>query len=88
MQTSYLNGQVYGARLSKDIIPGKFFSMLNYRFVNYKYTSTSSTLTQNIGELDLSYYFTKKLYVSLNFESTFQEKENYNRIYFNLRKKF
>jgi len=88
MQTSYLDGQVYGARLSKDLIPGKFFSMLNYRFVNYKYVSTASTLKQNIAEIDLSYYITKKLFVSLNFESTFQEKENFNRIYFNLRQKF
>jgi hypothetical protein len=88
MQTSYLDGQVYGARLSKDLIAGKLFSMLNYRYVNYTYVNTESTLKQNIAEIDLSYYITKKLFLSLNFESTFQEKENYNRIYFNLRKKF
>jgi len=88
MQTSYLDGQVYGARLSKDLIKGKLFSVFNYRYVNYKYVSTESTLKQNIAEIDFSYYITKKLFVSLNFESTFQEKENYNRIYFNLRKKF
>jgi hypothetical protein len=88
METSYLDGQVYGARLSKDLIGGKLFSMLNYRYVNYKYVSTASSLVQNIAEIDLSYYITKKLFVSLNFESTFQDNENYNRIYFNLRKKF
>jgi len=88
MQTSYLDGQVYGARLSKDIIPGKFQTMLNYRFVNFKYSNVNSELIQNIGEIDFSYQFNKKLYLSVNYEATFQKNENYNRIYLNIRRKF
>jgi hypothetical protein len=88
MQTSYLDGQIYGARLSKDIIPGKIYSMINYRWVDFKYINSNSTLRQNIGEIDFSYQFNKKLYLSVNFEATFQEKEMFNRLYLNLRKKF
>ena len=88
MQTSYLDGQIYGARLSKDIVPGKIYSQLHYRFVNFNYVNSASNLKQNIGEINFSYQFNKKLYLSVNLEATFQEKENYNRVYLNLRRKF
>ena len=88
MQTSYLDGQVYGVRLSKDIIQSKLYTMLNYRWVKFKYANSVSELKQNIGEINFSYQFNKKLYLSVNFETTFQDKENYNRVYLNLRRKF
>lgn len=88
MQTSYLNGQVFGARLSKDILQGKLYTSLNYRWVNFNYINSISNLKQNIGEIDFSYHFNKKLYLSVNFEATFQEKDNFNRVYLNLRRKF
>lgn len=87
-QTSYLDGQVYGVRLSKDWLNGKFYSMLYFRQVFFNYVNTASKLNQQIGELDLAYRFNKKLYLSVNFESTFQDKITYNRIYLNLRRNF
>ena len=88
MQSAYLDGQVYGARLSKYFLNGKLYSMLNYRNVSFDYHNTSSSLKQNIGEIDLSYQFNKKLYLSVNFETTLQNKILHNRLYFNLRKRF
>lgn len=88
MQTAYLDGQVYGARLSKDIIPGKLYGMMNYRWVQFNYSNSVTQLNQNIGEIDFSWQFNKKLYLSVNFETTFQESEIYNRMYLNLRWKF
>lgn len=88
MQTSYLNGQVYGARLSKDILKGKIYGTLNYRWVKFDYVSSFSQLKQNIGEVDFSYQFNKKLYLSVNYEATFQKNENFNRLYLNVRWKF
>ncbi len=88
MQTGYLDGQVYGARLTKDLAKGKLFATLNYRMVNFDYINTSSQLNQHISEIDLAYRFNKKLYLSVNFETTFQEENNYNRVYLNLRRKF
>lgn len=87
MQTAYLDGQVYGARLNKDLISGKLYTMLNYRWVNFDYTS-GSKLRQNIGEVDLSWQFNKKFYLSVNYEATFQKNENFNRLYLNARWKF
>jgi hypothetical protein len=88
MQTNYLDGQVYGARLTKDLVRGKLFTMLNYRMVQFKYLNTGTRLNQHISEIDLSYRFNKKLYIAVNYEATFQEKNTYNRVYLNLRRKF
>lgn len=88
MQTSYLDGQVYGARLSKNLLDGKLYTMLHYRFVDFSYINSSTTLQQNIGEIDFSYHLNKKWYFSVNFETTFQNSGNYNRLYLNLRRRF
>ncbi len=88
MQTSYLDGQVYGARLSKNLLNGKLYGMLHYSYVDFSYVASSSTLQQNIGEIDFSYHLNKKWYFSVNFETTFQDNGNYNRLYLNLRRKF
>lgn len=88
MQTSYLDGQIYGMRLSKDIISGKIFTSVHYRRVNFNYVNSNSVLKQNIGEIDFSYQFNKKLFLSVNYEATFQDREKYNRVYLNLRRKF
>ncbi|KJF44747.1 TonB-dependent receptor [Draconibacterium sediminis] len=88
MQTSYLDGQVYGARLSKDLVSGKLYTMLHYRWVDFQYVNTLTNLQQHIGELDLSWQFSKKLYLSANYEATFQDQQLFNRLYLNLRIKF
>ncbi len=88
MQTSYLNGEIYGANLSNDFFKGKLNSQLSYRMVNFRYMNSGLKLLQNIGELNLSYRYNKNLYFAVNIESTFQKNENYQRIYFNIRKKF
>ncbi len=88
MQTAYLDGQIYGARLSKDFFKGKMYTTLYYRRVNFKYTNTVTELIQNIGEIDFSYQFNKSFYLSVNYEATFQQKEWFNRLYLNLKYRF
>lgn len=88
MQTSYLDGRIIGGRLSKNLLEGKLHTTLSGRWVRFDYVNTVTQLKQQISELDLSYYFNKKLYLSVNLETTFQEDNNYQRIYLNLRMKF
>jgi predicted porin len=88
MQTSYLDGQVFGGRLSKEMLRGKLNTMLSYRKVKFDYVNSNSQLKQNIAELDFSYQFNKKLFFSVNLEATLEKEANYNRVYLNLRKKF
>ncbi|MFV0591280.1 MAG: hypothetical protein ACK5M7_07840 [Draconibacterium sp.] len=87
MQTSYIDGQVYGVRLSKDFSQ-KLSVLLHYRRVDFNYVNTLSKQIQNIGELDFSYRFNKNFYLSVNFEATVQKEDIYNRLYLSLRKKF
>lgn len=88
LQTSYLDGQVFGARLTKDFIKNKVQTVFNYRFTRFDYTSSLTNLVQNICEIDVSYQFSRKLFMSVNFETTFQPEQNFNRLYLNLRRKF
>ena len=88
MQTSYLDGEIYSASLSKDFLKGKLNTLANYRHVNFRYLNSSSNLLQHIGELNFSWQHNKKLYLSVNFETTFQQSDTYTRIYFAARKRF
>ncbi|RIH66058.1 hypothetical protein D1164_07290 [Mariniphaga sediminis] len=86
MQTGYLDGHIYGVRFTKDIIPGKIFSMLHYRHAEFKYSKSS--LKQNIAEIDFSYRLNKKWYWSVNFEITESKNDFYNRLYFSTKYNF
>ncbi len=88
MQTSYLDGFIYGLRISKDLIPGKIYTMLQYRYVNFDYLSSLTSLKEHIAEIDFTYQIDKKIFLSLNLESAFQKLNNSGRVYINLRKKF
>ena len=88
IQTSYMNGQVYGARFIKDFFNNRFQTSLYYRYSDFSYTYQMNSVRQNIAEIDLSYQAGKKLYFSANYEITFHKEQNYNRLYLNLRRKF
>lgn len=88
LQTNYLDGQIYGARLSKYFLEDKLSTSASYRYVNFDYLNAFTNLVQHIGEIDLSYRVTKKVFISLNLESTFQKDDLFNRLYLNLRRSF
>lgn len=88
LQTSYVNGEMYGARFSRDFMKGKFNTLISYRFVNFRYVNSETKLLQNIAEASLSWQCNKKLYLSVDVETTIQKPDSYNRIYFNIRQKF
>ena len=87
-ETSYTSGQIYSLGLSRDLLPGKLYGGLNYRFVNYKFVSNEAPLTQHMGEINLTWRVMKKLLCSLNYEGTFETQRNYNRVYINLTQRF
>lgn len=87
-ETSYTSGQIYSLGLSRDLLPGKLYGGLNYRFVNYKFVSNEAALTQHMGEINLTWRVMKKLLCSLNYEGTFATQRNYNRVYINLTQRF
>lgn len=88
MQTPYLNGTIYSAGLSRDIIPGKLYGGLDYRYVKYKFMNAETPLVQNVGEINLTWRMMKKLSLSMNYEGTFEKGRNYDRVYVNLTQRF
>ncbi len=88
IQTSYINGTIYGLRLDKDFIEGKLNAGINYRYVDYQYLNSTGNLKQHIGEVELSYQFSRKFSMSANYEGTFEKQTNYHSIYLSVIKRF
>jgi hypothetical protein len=88
METSYMNGSIYSLSLSRDLIPGKIYGGVGYRYVKYKFVSAETQLVQNMGEINLTWRIMKKLSCSVNYEGTFEKGRNYERIYVNLTQRF
>lgn len=88
LETSYISGSIYSLGISRDLLPGKLFGGVNYRYVNYKFRNTENPLVQNMAEMNITWRMLKKFSCSLNFESTFEKKRNYERIYVNITQRF
>lgn len=88
LKTNYLDGKIYGIRLSRDIIRGKLFGELNYRFIDYKFVNSNSKLVQNIAQANLSWQLKNKLSFSVDYELTMEKSSKYHRIYVSLNKRF
>ena len=88
LETSYIKGGIHGIRISKDMLKGKLFGEMNYRFVNYKYGNSGTSLKQNIAGMNLNWRILKKLSFSVNYEGIFENRKTQNRMYVNLMHRF
>ena len=89
LKSDYLDGMIYGASISRDFIKGKLFAEASYRYVDYTFTRTTSTLQQNIGEFSLSWRLAKKLILSANFEGAMDTNSNLDgRLFINITQRF
>jgi hypothetical protein len=89
MNTSYVDGMIYGIRVYRDIIPAKLSSGIFYRLVDYNYlNSSSSSGLQHMAELELSWQISRKFSLSANYDGTFDQSNKYSSIYINLIKRF
>jgi hypothetical protein len=88
LETSYLSGKIYSLGISRDLVNGKLYLGLNYRYVDYRFISAESKLVQNMGEINLTWRILNKLYCSLNYEGTFEKVNILNRIYINITQRF
>jgi hypothetical protein len=88
LESAYMNGRIYGANLSRDFLKGKFYASAGYRYVDYSMPETLLKLNQNIAELNLSFQLPGNIFLSANYEGTFEKKIRYDRIYLQVRKRF
>jgi len=88
VESSYLNGSIFGLTLSRDFINGKLSTGLGYRYVDYNLPENRSSVPQNIAEMNMSVQIPWGLSFSVNYEGTFEKSDQYNMIYLQLRKRF
>ena len=88
LETSYISGKIYSAGISRDLVNGKLFLELNYRYVDYRFAGAETKLVQNMGEMNLTWRILKKLSCSLYYEGTFEKAGTFNRVYINLTQRF
>jgi hypothetical protein len=88
LETSYISGNIYSLGISRDLVKGKLFLGLNYRYVDYRFEVEQPDLAQNMGEFNLTWRILRKLSCSFNYEGTFEKANTFNRIYINLTQRF
>jgi hypothetical protein len=88
LKSAFINGVIGGLSLYREFSKGKLQAGLGYKFVNYNLPENSTEIKQNIAEASLSAQVIRQLFISLNFEGTFENSGMYNRIYAQARIRF
>jgi hypothetical protein len=87
-ESSYMNGKIYGANVSRDFFKNKLSTTLGYHYVDYFMPESEQKEIQNIGEINLYWQLPWKMALGVNYEGTFEQQYKYHRIYLQLRKRF
>ncbi|MBK8702299.1 MAG: hypothetical protein IPN33_00910 [Saprospiraceae bacterium] len=61
LQTGYLDSKIFGLKIAKDIIAGKFNGEIYYRYVDYQYKNYEFSVNQHIAGLSFAVNITRKL---------------------------
>ncbi len=81
LSTGYINGNVYGIGISKDLAAGRLTLGLNYNYVDYRYYNSEYKQLQNLAEASLMWRIYRKIFLTVYYEGTFDNLNNSNRIY-------
>lgn len=87
-ESSYMNGQTYGANASHDFFNNKLQASIGYHYVDYKMPESALTEIQHIGEINFYWQLPAKVALGINYEGTFEQQYKYHRVYLQLRKRF
>jgi len=88
LETSYLKGNMYSLGMSRDILPGKLYGGIKFRYMDYLFRRSETDLAENIFEANLSWKVYKKFTLSIYYEGTFETRVTYNRLYINISQRF
>jgi len=78
--SSYLDGNIWGVRISKTFFSNNLSASLNYSETDYSFSNSSINLKQRSIILNAGFRFITKLFLNLSYESTFESKNTFNRI--------
>lgn len=88
MQSAYLDGLIYGVRASRSFVKGKLYAEAQYRKVEYNYRYTEFPLVHSIAGANLSWRFSRKFSLSVNYEGEIRDKEIFHSVYTNIVQRF
>lgn len=88
LETSYLQGNVYNGRLSRPFNKGKMHVGCGYSYVDYKIVNDQSPFVQHIADINFTTQIYKKLSLALNTEANFEDKNQFYRLYVQLKQRF
>jgi hypothetical protein len=85
LMSSYINGTIWGAGLSKNITD---FAALSFNYSNNQYSFLFGNLIQDILSVDLSARILQQFYFTLSYEGTFQQQSTWGRFLLDLTTRF
>ena len=88
LESSYIKGTIYGARLSKNLLKRKLFAGLGYRNVDYGFYDYETSIAQHILQADINWRILQKLFLSVNYEATLEDEVTFHRLYLSLTQRF
>ena len=88
LESSYMNGRIYGTNISRDLFKGKLYAGLGYQYIDYALPEGLKNIIQHVGEVNIYWQFSKKMSLSANYEGTFENPDKYHRVYLQIRKRF
>ncbi len=88
METAYLSGKTYGVTFNRDLVPGKLFGGLGFRYVDYSFKTSESSFAQSMPAADVTWRIMKNLYFSANYEGTLEKVSRYHRVFVNVTQRF
>lgn len=88
LETSYIDGKVFGLFLNRDILKGQVYAGLSYKYTDYAYLGAEDPVVQHSAELSVRWKVMKKLYLSVNNEFVMEDQRNFDRLYLSLNQRF
>ncbi len=88
MESAYMNGKIAGLNLFRDFSGGKLQTGIGYHYVDYRLPENKLDIIQHTGEVNFYWQVAEKMNLSVNFEVTSEQKNTYNRVYLQIRKRF
>ncbi len=88
ISSNYISGVIYGVRISKNLFRGTVTLTTGYKNINYDFLNSQSKLVKDAFLFDLSLQLARKLSLSLSYEGTFEHKDSYSNLYFNITQRF
>jgi hypothetical protein len=88
LESAWMNGKIAGLNISRSFSGGKVQTGLGYHFIDYHLPENQLDIIQHTGEANIYWQLIETITLSVNYEVTFEQKDTYNRVYLQIRKRF